>query len=223
MPSACEVDVTGVVSMYALQLASGTPSALVDWNNNYGERPRQVRLLPLRQLGEELPAGHRDQHGADPGQHARRGEHLRRDGRPRARRAADASPAIRTDDRTGRIRTYVGEGAFTDDPLDTFGDAGGRRGAGPAEAPAPHLPERLRASRGDERVALGRDPGGGVRDVPGVERVPGPGVGSFVNHRGANRATSRLATNIRRPAPQARGHDAGGGVPLQRDCTLCTE
>jgi len=35
LPSACEVDVTGVASMYALQLASGKPSALVDWNNNY--------------------------------------------------------------------------------------------------------------------------------------------------------------------------------------------
>ena len=39
LPSACEVDVTGVASMYALQLASGTPSALVDWNNNYGNDP----------------------------------------------------------------------------------------------------------------------------------------------------------------------------------------
>ncbi len=39
MPSACEVDITGVASMYALQLASGTPSALVDWNNNYGDDP----------------------------------------------------------------------------------------------------------------------------------------------------------------------------------------
>ena len=29
MPSACETDITGVVSMYALQLASGRPSALV--------------------------------------------------------------------------------------------------------------------------------------------------------------------------------------------------
>ena len=28
---------------------------------------------------------------------------------------------ITTDDRNGEIRTYVGEGAFTDDPLDTFG------------------------------------------------------------------------------------------------------
>jgi L-fucose isomerase-like protein len=36
LPSACEVDVTGVLAMYALQLASAKPSALVDWNNNYG-------------------------------------------------------------------------------------------------------------------------------------------------------------------------------------------
>jgi erythritol transport system substrate-binding protein len=43
MPSACEVDVAGTVAMYALQLASGVPSALVDWNNNYGtERDRCV-------------------------------------------------------------------------------------------------------------------------------------------------------------------------------------
>ena len=39
LPSACEVDIAGVVSMYALQLASGRPSALVDWNNNYGDDP----------------------------------------------------------------------------------------------------------------------------------------------------------------------------------------
>ena len=38
MPSACETDVTGAPAMYALQLASGAPSALVDWNNNYGGR-----------------------------------------------------------------------------------------------------------------------------------------------------------------------------------------
>src|SRR5271155_5215404 len=38
-PSACEVDICGVVGMYALQLASGTTSALLDWNNNYGDDP----------------------------------------------------------------------------------------------------------------------------------------------------------------------------------------
>ena len=35
LPAACEVDVAGAIAMYALQLASGTPSAIVDWNNNY--------------------------------------------------------------------------------------------------------------------------------------------------------------------------------------------
>jgi len=38
-PSACEVDITGVLAMYALQLASNSPSALLDWNNNYGNDP----------------------------------------------------------------------------------------------------------------------------------------------------------------------------------------
>lgn len=33
-PSACESDVMGAVSMLAASLATGTPSALMDWNNN---------------------------------------------------------------------------------------------------------------------------------------------------------------------------------------------
>ncbi|HKF50824.1 MAG TPA: hypothetical protein VKB26_00810, partial [Candidatus Acidoferrales bacterium] len=37
MSSACEVDICGVLSMHALRLASQTPSALLDWNNNYGD------------------------------------------------------------------------------------------------------------------------------------------------------------------------------------------
>ena len=32
---------------------------------------------------------------------------------------------ISTDDRNGLIRTYVGDGMFTDDPLDTFGSRAG--------------------------------------------------------------------------------------------------
>ena len=35
-PSACEVDVMGAISMYALALAAEAPSAILDWNNNYG-------------------------------------------------------------------------------------------------------------------------------------------------------------------------------------------
>ncbi|NIV28924.1 MAG: fucose isomerase, partial [Anaerolineae bacterium] len=38
-PSACETDITGAIGMYAMALASQKPSALVDWNNNYGDDP----------------------------------------------------------------------------------------------------------------------------------------------------------------------------------------
>ena len=40
--SACEVDVPGVIGMHALRLASETPSALLDWNNNYGDDPNKA-------------------------------------------------------------------------------------------------------------------------------------------------------------------------------------
>ncbi|MGB6460232.1 MAG: hypothetical protein WBG02_09730, partial [Candidatus Acidiferrum sp.] len=42
LSSACEVDVCGVLGMHALQLASETPSALLDWNNNYGNDPNKA-------------------------------------------------------------------------------------------------------------------------------------------------------------------------------------
>ncbi|HOJ87593.1 MAG TPA: L-fucose/L-arabinose isomerase family protein [Pseudothermotoga sp.] len=45
IPSACEMDVMGALSMYVLQLASGTPSALMDWNNNYGNDPEKAIMF----------------------------------------------------------------------------------------------------------------------------------------------------------------------------------
>jgi L-fucose isomerase-like protein len=120
MPSACEVDIAGVVSMYALQLASGRPSALVDWNNNYGkdadkcvlfhcgnwakEFVPEVRIATAPILGTTL--GEENTFGALEG---RTGAGLLTFGR------------VSTDDASGKIRAYVGEGEFTDDPLDTFG------------------------------------------------------------------------------------------------------
>jgi L-fucose isomerase-like protein len=120
MPSGCEVDVTGVVSMYALQLASGKPSALVDWNNNYAGEPNKCVLFhcgnwaksffpEIRMANAEILAtvlGTENTYGTVSGR-------------------ADPGPMtyarITTDDRRGCIRTYVGEGRITDDPLDTFG------------------------------------------------------------------------------------------------------
>ena len=37
LPAACEVDIAGAVSMYALTLAAQGQSALLDWNNNFAE------------------------------------------------------------------------------------------------------------------------------------------------------------------------------------------
>ena len=120
MPSACEVDVTGVISMYALQLASGTPSALVDWNNNYGDDPDkcvffhcgnwarsfvpdiEIKTAPI--LGTTL--GEENTYGAMAG---------------RASSGPVTFARVNTDDQHGLIRTYTGEGELTADPLDTFG------------------------------------------------------------------------------------------------------
>lgn len=120
MPSACEVDITGVASMYALQLASGSPSALVDWNNNYGGDPDKCVLfhcgnwaksfLPDIEIkNAEILAttlGTENTYGAVAG---------------RVPPGPLTFARISTDDNQGLIRTYVGEGLFTDDPLDTFG------------------------------------------------------------------------------------------------------
>lgn len=120
LPSACEVDITGVASMYALQLASGTPSALADWNNNYADDPdrcvffhcgnwpnsfvpeNEIATAPI--LGTTL--GEENTYGAMAG-------------------AAAAGPItyarISTDDVYGEMKVYTGEGEITKDPLDTFG------------------------------------------------------------------------------------------------------
>jgi len=120
MPSACEVDIAGVVAMYALQLASGRPSALVDWNNNYGNDPNKCvffhcgnwakSFLPDIAIGTApilgTTLGEENTHGA-------------LEGRTPAGPVTFAR--VSTDDVNGCIRAYVGEGQFTNDPLSTFG------------------------------------------------------------------------------------------------------
>jgi len=54
MPSACETDVAGVLGMYAMTLASGKPSALVDWNNNYGDDPDKCVVFHCSNLPQDV-------------------------------------------------------------------------------------------------------------------------------------------------------------------------
>ena len=123
MSSACEVDIAGVVGMHALQLASGTPSALLDWNNNYGDDPNKAVCFHCSNLPKhfftEVRMDFQEIIAGTVGKLNTFGTCV---GRVKA--APMSFCRFSTDDRAGRVRGYVGEGRFTDDPLDTFGGAG---------------------------------------------------------------------------------------------------
>ncbi|HEY7877076.1 MAG TPA: hypothetical protein VIC55_02565 [Gemmatimonadaceae bacterium] len=123
MPSACEVDVCGTLSMYALTLASETPSALLDWNNNYGDDPDKAVCFHCSNLPKHFFESVRmDYQAIIAGTVGRENTYGTCVGRVRASPMSFAR--FSTDDATGRIRGYVGEGRFTSDPLETFGGAG---------------------------------------------------------------------------------------------------
>ena len=123
MSSACEVDVAGVIGMHALRLASGTPSALLDWNNNYGGDPDKAVCFHCSNLPKHFfndvkmdyqaiiagTVGIQNTFGTCVG---------------KVKAAPMSFARFSTDDLTGRLRGYCGSGDFTDDALETFGGAG---------------------------------------------------------------------------------------------------
>jgi len=122
MPSACEVDVAGAVSMYALLLASGQAPGFLDWNNNYGDEPDKCVCTHCSNFPKDFMGGPIEISELDI-----LGETL---GRERCFGAIKGHVApgpmtyfrISTDDRRGKVKSYLGEGQFTDDP---FGMDGG--------------------------------------------------------------------------------------------------
>ena len=121
MPSACEVDVTGVLTMYAMQEASGTPSALVDWNNNYGNNPDKCILFHCGNWAKHFQPDGRIANapilGSTLGVENTYGA---MEGRTPAN--ALIFGRIDTDDSSGCVKAYVCEGRLTDDELNTFGN-----------------------------------------------------------------------------------------------------
>nr|WP_321454966.1 fucose isomerase [uncultured Cohaesibacter sp.] len=122
MPSACEVDVAGAISMYTLTLAGGTPSALLDWNNNYADDPNKCVCThcsnyPKSFMGNDLEIGNLDVLGTVMDKETCFGA-------VKGHVAPGPMTYFRlsTDDVMGEIRAYVGEGKFTDD---AFGMDGG--------------------------------------------------------------------------------------------------
>ena len=123
LSSACEVDVAGVIGMHALRLASGTPSALLDWNNNYGSDPDKAVCFHCSNLPKHFFAEVKmDYQAIIAGTVGKLNTFGTCVGRVKA--APMSYARFSTDDLTGQMRGYVGSGEFTDDPLETFGGAG---------------------------------------------------------------------------------------------------
>lgn len=116
MPSACEVDVAGTISMYALALAAQTPSAILDWNNNFAEDRNKVVCThcsnyPKSFFQNEIEIGSLDVLGTVLGSEDTFGA-------VKGKVAAGKMTYFRisTDDNKGLVKTYLGEGNMTDDP-----------------------------------------------------------------------------------------------------------
>ena len=116
LPAACEVDIAGAVSMYALTLAAQGQSALLDWNNNFAEDRNKcvcthcgnfpksfvrndLKLGTLGVLGRTL--GKVNTFGAVYG---------------KVTKGYFTFFRISTDDTKGVIKAYLGTGEITDDP-----------------------------------------------------------------------------------------------------------
>jgi L-fucose isomerase-like protein len=123
LSSACEVDVCGVLGMHALQLASETPSALLDWNNNYGNDPNKAVCFHCSNLPKhffkEVKMDYQAIIAGTVGKENTFGTCV-----GKVKSGAMCFARFSTDDTSGRIRGYSGSGRFTDDPLETFGGAG---------------------------------------------------------------------------------------------------
>ena len=120
LPSACEVDVAGAVSMYALLLASGNPPSFQDWNNNYADqRDKCINThcssFPRSFMGRQVEVSNLDVLGATLGPD-------RCFGAVKGQAAPGPMTFFRisTDDPFGLIKTYLGEGDLTDDPVGNF-------------------------------------------------------------------------------------------------------
>ncbi len=124
MPSACEADITGLMGMYAMVLASGRPSALMDWNNNYGEDPDKAVVfhcsnLPQDIFGNQAVMDYQEIIAGTVGKENTYGTLV-----GKIKPTPITYCRVSTDDYNGTIRAYVGEGEITDDPVDTFGGYG---------------------------------------------------------------------------------------------------
>jgi L-fucose isomerase-like protein len=122
--AACELDIGNAVIMHALGLASGQPTICLDWNNNYGREQDKCILFHCGAVPRSLMSG--------PGRISDH-EILKNSlGEGRAfgcnvgRIAATPFTYGSLLSQDGKLRCYLGQGRFTEDPIppEFFGCAG---------------------------------------------------------------------------------------------------
>jgi len=123
IPSACEADIMGALSMYTLALAAQAPAALIDWNNNYGEDENKVITFHCSNFPRSFFAG------AEMSFQAIIANEVGKEntyGTCAGRISPGPATFLRlsSDDLRGRIASYLAEGEYTDDEVDTFGGYG---------------------------------------------------------------------------------------------------
>lgn len=121
--ASCEIDLCSAITMRALNLASGMPAAVLDWNNNYGDDSNKVVLFHCGPVAQSLMTAkgkvteHKMFAKADPGSGWGSNE-----GRIKPMPITIAN--CQTKD--GKLIVYTSEAEFTDDPIEKeyFGCAG---------------------------------------------------------------------------------------------------
>ena len=121
--ASCEIDMCSALSMRAMQLASEEPTAVLDWNNNYGDDENKVILFHCGPVAQSLMTekGHVTCHKmfnkTDPGSGW---------GTNEGRIKAFPTTISNCQTKDGKIIMYASEARFTDDPIEDeyFGCAG---------------------------------------------------------------------------------------------------
>jgi L-fucose isomerase-like protein len=138
IPSACETDIGGVIAMYTMVQAAGRPSAILDWNNNYGQDADKCIMFHCSNLPLDVFV---DDKVVKTCRHCSAADLPRMDYQEiiagtvgkentygtivgRIRPEPFTFCRVSTDDFSGKVSAYVGQGNFTDDPLQTFGGYG---------------------------------------------------------------------------------------------------
>ena len=121
--ASCEIDLCSAITMRAMSLASEQPTAVLDWNNNYGDDEDKVILFHCGPVAQSLMTAkgivteHKMFAKGDPGSGWGSNE-----GRIKAMPVTISN--CQTKD--GRLIVYSSEARFTDDPIeDTFFGCGG--------------------------------------------------------------------------------------------------